>query len=61
MHRKSIGWNSQSVKSLSDLDRQYDSLKVQAKDIENRQGKTKDYWQLQKEIIKLKPTHAAMA
>jgi len=61
VHRKSIGWNSQSVKNLSDLDRQYDSLKAQAKDIENRQGKTRDYWQLQKEIIKLKPTHEAMA
>ncbi|MDD5457875.1 MAG: helicase-related protein [Phycisphaerae bacterium] len=57
--RKSTGWQSQSVKSLSDLDQQYDSLKAQLKDMEKR-GQTKDYRQLQREIAKLQPLHNAM-
>lgn len=60
IHRKSVGWQSQSVKSLSELDRQYDSLKSQLRDIEKRQNRNKDYWQLQREIVKLQPIHNAM-
>ena len=60
IHRKSIGWQSQSVKGLSELDRRYDSLKAQLRDIEKRQGRSKDYWQLQREIAKLQPIHTAM-
>ncbi|MDD5458818.1 MAG: hypothetical protein PHF37_05455 [Phycisphaerae bacterium] len=29
--------------------------------IEKRQGRNKDYWQLQREIVKLQPIHNAMA
>jgi N12 class adenine-specific DNA methylase len=58
--RKSTGWQSQSVQTLSDLDRQYDSLKAQLKDMEKRKVFGAEYRQLQREIAKLKPIHNAM-
>jgi hypothetical protein len=58
--RKSTGWQSQSVQTLSDLDRQYASLKAQLKDMEKRKVFGTEYRQLQREIAKLKPMHNAM-
>jgi hypothetical protein len=58
--RQSIGWQSQSMQSLSDLDRQYASLKAQLKDMEKHRVRGKEYHQLQREIGKLAPTHKAM-
>ncbi len=60
IHRQSTGWQSESVQSLSDLDRQYGALKAQLKDMEKRKVFGKDYQQLQREIAKLKPIHEAM-
>ncbi|MBN1456887.1 MAG: hypothetical protein JW912_03440, partial [Sedimentisphaerales bacterium] len=60
IHRKSIGWQSQSVKSLAELDRQYDALKLRLKDMENHKDHRKDYWQLKRQIMRLKPVHNVM-
>jgi hypothetical protein len=58
--RQSTGWQSQSVQSLSDLDRQYASLKAQLKDMEKRKIFGTEYRQLPRDIGKLAPMHNAM-
>lgn len=60
IHRKSIGFQSQSVKTIAELDSQYGSLKAKLRNMEKQKARGKDYIQLKRQIAKLQPTHNAM-
>jgi hypothetical protein len=60
IHRKSIGFQSQSVKTIAELDSQYGSLKAKLRNMEKQKVRGKDYTQLKRQIAKLQPTHNAM-
>ncbi len=58
--RKSIGWQSQSVRSLAELDKQYQALNTLANSIQQREGRTEDYRTVKRQLRQLEPARNAM-